>query len=89
MKTYIVEIPVKQTNEEADSAWASDTINESDFMSLKECEDLLKSLDVDVRYFYTPVEFVSLVNNGNDSFKNSYLATFNIVEPKVEPYKYD
>lgn len=74
---YIVDIPVLQTNEEADAAWASVTINNGTFVSKSQLTDKLKTLNIDKFFLFQMSEIVSYVNNGND-FSDSYLAEVEI-----------
>lgn len=74
MKTYIVEIPVEQTNEEADGANAAYQIDGETFVSKKQVRETLNKLDIDKLYFFSIPEFVAYVNDGNDNFNQSYLS---------------
>jgi len=79
MKTYILELPVSQTNEIADSAWEAADINDHTFVDIKELTQRLSQRNIDRFYTFTIPNFISHVNNGNDNFENSYLASINIV----------
>lgn len=75
MKTYIVEISLIQTDEESDAAWAADSINGLTYKSIEQIKfELLDNHKIDKVYFFTPAQLVASVNDGNDSFGDSYLA---------------
>lgn len=78
MKTYIIEISVEQTNEDADGANAAYQIDGETFISMKQLKEKLLSIGIDKSYSFDLPGFVAYVNDGNDNFNNSYLSHVNI-----------
>jgi len=79
MKTYIVEIPVHQKNQLADAAWEASEICDKTFIDMRELKERLRKNHIEKFFTYTIADLVSHVNNGNDTFSESYLANVNVV----------